>query len=281
MFKEFRADGLAAGDPIDVERPPDSAQICLTYVTYNKLSSVYYWLASIAVLLVNLLFYLIVDPLVRQIGFQQKRTESLMSFITISILLYVDLVVMPIMLDMNLIEFDEYHISKAIFQGRHTDMGAGWYEDTGGELIRTTLLFALQTLLDFAGDWAAWHICRCCARAEHRNAPRPKQAGLNIQNDYLRFREIHAGPEYAFYYQVSKTTVTVLICLSLGGLLPLLYPIGLLACAVQYTTERLSLAYFYRLPPRYGTQLGMIAATMITYAAPLSFALMLWQYTNK
>lgn len=68
MYKEFRSDGQPLDAPIDDERPPETAQICKTYVTYDKLSSAYYWLASVAVLLVNLLFYLIIDPLIRLIG---------------------------------------------------------------------------------------------------------------------------------------------------------------------------------------------------------------------
>ena len=104
---------------------------------------------------------------------------------------------------------------------------------------------------------------------------------MNTQTDYLRFRDSEAGPEYAFYYQVGKTTVTVAICLSLGGLMPILYPVALVYCIVQYIVDRMALAYFYRLPPRYGTHLEEIAATMITYCIPISFGLMLWQYTNK
>jgi hypothetical protein len=174
MFDEFRSDGEKLDTAINPEMPPKVEQICLKYVTYDKLSDAYYWLASVAILLVNLVFYMIVDPLIRQIGLLQRRTESVMAFVTMTILLYVDLCIMPIMLDMNLVEFDEYHITKSAFQGKHTDMGALWYTDTGAGLIRTMIIYALQTPVDFVVDWIVWNICRNCAIREHAAMPRTK-----------------------------------------------------------------------------------------------------------
>jgi hypothetical protein len=45
--------------------------------------------------------------------------------------------------------------------------------------------------------------------------------------------------------------IVMVICNTLGPALPFLYLIGTIAIFVQYIMDRLELAFFYRLPPKY------------------------------
>jgi hypothetical protein len=67
--------------------------------------------------------------------------------------------------------------------------------------------------------------------------------------------DLHAGPEYCFYYKCSNASVIVFSCLIFGPSMPLLYIIGFVAVCIQYVTDRVTLTYFYRLPPKYSEKL--------------------------
>ena len=69
--------------------------------------------------------------------------------------------------------------------------------------------------------------------------------------NYFEFLELHAGPEYCIYYKCTKTNMVVFITLIFGPALPILYIICVLSLWSQYLVERLSLAYFYRIPPKF------------------------------
>ena len=49
----------------------------------------------------------------------------------------------------------------------------------------------------------------------------------------------------------------VFVCLMFGGSMPILYFIGMFATAITYFTDRLTLTYFYRLPPKFTEKLNI------------------------
>jgi len=92
---------------------------------------------------------------------------------------------------------------------------------------------------------------------------------------------LFAGPEYCFYYKVAYTNLHVLICLLFGGALPLLYFIALLALSVQYFVDRLSLTYFYRIPPKFSDKLTKMTIKLMSFVPVLMLACTFWLHTNK
>jgi len=55
---------------------------------------------------------------------------------------------------------------------------------------------------------------------------------MNVSNNFLKFLDLHAGPEYCFYQKAANTNMIVVISLIFGPALPILYYIGLLAIAI-------------------------------------------------
>ena len=81
---------------------------------------------------------------------------------------------------------------------------------------------------------------------------------MNKHYDYLEFLELHAGPEYMIYYKCANTNMMVFITLIFGPALPVLYIISLISLFFQYVIERVTLAYFYRIPPKFSDKLTLL-----------------------
>lgn len=99
-------------------------------------------------------------------------------------------------------------------------------------------------------------------------------------SDQLTFLENYAGPEYIFFYKAAVANLTMMICFIFGGCMPAFYLIGMLAIAVQYTVDRVALAYHYRLPPSYSEILTLGILEMMSWIPLVTLCLMFWQYTN-
>jgi hypothetical protein len=99
---------------------------------------------------------------------------------------------------------------------------------------------------------------------------------MNILNDFLIFMDLHAGPEYPFYYKVANTNLVVFVCLMFGGSMPILYFIGMFATAITYFTDRLTLTYFYRLPPKFTEKLNIDSLKLMSVAPLLGLMILTW-----
>ena len=64
----------------------------------------------------------------------------------------------------------------------------------------------------------------------------------------LNFIDQHVGPEYPIYYKAANSILVVMVCLIFAPAFPIFYFIGLIAIFIQYFMERVTLAYFYRIP---------------------------------
>ena len=50
---------------------------------------------------------------------------------------------------------------------------------------------------------------------------------MNVNQNFLKFLDLNAGPEYFFYQKCANTNMMVLICTIFGPAFPILYFIGL------------------------------------------------------
>jgi hypothetical protein len=66
-----------------------------------------------------------------------------------------------------------------------------------------------------------------------------------------------------------------------GPGIPILYPAFLLAITIQYTTERLQMAYYYKQPPMYDDALSNTAINFCYCAPVLQMFFGYWMYSNK
>lgn len=106
------------------------------------------------------------------------------------------------------------------------------------------------------------------------------QSQMNIRNDYLKFLELHAGPEYPFYYRCAYLNMVSIICIFFGPAFPHLYFIGLISVFNFYIMERLTLTYFFRIPPKFNESLTLQIISNISWIPIFSLMLSFWMYTN-
>ena len=66
-----------------------------------------------------------------------------------------------------------------------------------------------------------------------------------------------------------------------GPAFPILYFIALIAIGIQYFIDRLTLSYFYRLPPKFSEKLTLQTVRIMAIAPLFSLLVSFWLYTNK
>lgn len=177
---------------------------------------------AVSIIGINIIFYLIVVPLVKQIGFYRKGIEEITSSQYLVVCLFLDMVILPILVGINLTEFG----LPSAFNGKHTDFGASWYPTVGRQIAMFMLLFCLQPIIDLLVSFSNLHAKRWYKRTfVYRDENEMKR-------DTLTYIDMHAGPEYPFYYQTSKTVTVMLICLIFGGSMPILYLVGIIALII-------------------------------------------------
>ena len=124
-----------------------------------------------------------------------------------------------------------------------------------------------------------------CRRKYYRkyyyNKVQKERSKHHVHICQTEFMDLYAGPEYCFYYKSANAILMVFITLIFGSIFPILYVIALFSLGVQYVIERLSLTYFYRIPPKYDVSVTKQTLRLMTVAPLLSLMFTFWVYTNK
>lgn len=79
----------------------------------------------------------------------------------------------------------------------------------------------------------------------------------------------------------STLIVNVLVSMSFGVGLPLLFPIVLFNLILQYILDRLLTVYLYRQPPMFDVELTETALNILQWAVVLYLAVGFWMMSNK
>jgi hypothetical protein len=190
------------------------------------------------------------------------------------------MIILPLIIGMNLIEFYDmaFFESFSLFRGRHTDFGALWYTDVGRQIVSMMLVFMIRPIFEFGIEYATLRLKRWWYKKSVKREDKP---GFDKTYDYIEFLELHAGPEYNFYYKTANTTIMVFITLIFGPALPVLYIISLIAIGSAYFIDRLALTYFYRIPPKYSEKLTLLNLKIMSFAPIISLVFTFWLYNNQ
>lgn len=267
-FKSFREDGLnqlpssllsqIEESEAESSKEVETRQICKNFVAYKKYSSYYFILTSILIIIYNSFFYTFTYPVISMIGYHTRTEENSVVSQMIIVCLVIDMILLPFMIGMNLIEYGSVKVNFLSFfnTGKHTDFGAEWYSDIGKQLMITMIVFSLQPFIDFLTESLVLKGCRSCKRRfVYGRIKQSDQSKDNVRNDYLKFLDLQAGPTYDFYYKCAYVNMVVIITLIFGPVYPMLYLIGAMSLANFYFMERLMLTYFYRIPPKFSEDL--------------------------
>lgn len=130
---------------------------------YAKLTTYYYLLMTIMILIYNSLFYTFTLPVVKLIGYHTKTDENILTSQAIIGCLTTDMIILPIMIGMNLVEYhDNTNTGVLSFfnSGKHTDFGAEWYPDVGYQMVLTMIIYSFQPYIDMVVEFALMHLFR-------------------------------------------------------------------------------------------------------------------------
>ena len=134
-------------------------------------------------------------------------------------------------------------------------------------------------ILEFASLWAIRWLFKsydqgrwCC----------PSNQPLKTRKKTIQgYVDLYKGPEFEIYYQYAYMLTVVWITFLFGQLIPMLFPIGLIALIVLYLTDRLLLAYSYRAPPVYDRKMATLSIFMLQFATIMYVAIGAWVYSNQ
>ena len=146
------------------------------------------------------------------------------------------------------------------------------------------IIFSFQPVIDFIVEflrqkYAQRSFLKTKAGAHAHHVHTSKCA--HKKYDYQEFVSLHAGPQYLIYYKCANTNMMVFITIFFGSALPILYIITCWSILCQYVFERLTLAYFYRLPPKFNDQLTLLNIKLMQLATIPSLLLTFWLYGNN
>lgn len=214
---------------------------------YQKLTSYYYFFMCVFIILYNIFLYMFIAPILSFGGFHQTGTFDNISTTVVAICYLVDCMLIPIMIGANFLEYDDNDWLNKIFTGKNTDFGKDWYPDVGYQLLVTMNLFVTTPFVSLSCEWGDLLFRRWWRR---KHVYKDQEKTKYDQNDLLKYLDLQAGPEYIMDYKIANTTTILFVSTVLGPVLPLLYPIGLFACVIQYCTEKYALEKCYRLPKK-------------------------------
>jgi hypothetical protein len=92
----------------------------------------------------NGFFYAYSHPAISLIGFHMITHVNSWTTIVIFVCLFTDMIILPLVIGMNLVEFVEIETfsQMSILKGKHTDFGALWYSDIGYQIVFTLIIFS-------------------------------------------------------------------------------------------------------------------------------------------
>lgn len=161
-------------------------------------------------------------------------------------------------------------VNSMVFNAKHSDFTARWYYDVGISLTLSMLIEAFMPLVEFLIDWL---IIKFERGADGAWKGDPFHTKSNSQQEYI---EKYSGPDFEISARYS--TILLFLCISLiyGSVMPLLYPISLLAMFVLFTLDRCLVCYFYREPPSVDERLTQKAISYARRVPLLSLPFLFW-----
>jgi hypothetical protein len=100
------------------------------------------------------------------------------------------------------------------------------------------------------------------------------------KQDIFNYVKLYAGPEFKMHSNYAKVILLIYVTLMYGLLLPVLFPICVLALFNIFTTDTLMLTYWYQRPPMYDDMIYRKALKILALAPILTFSFGYWAMSN-
>ena len=94
------------------------------------------------------------------------------------------------------------------------------------------------------------------------------------------FQEMYSGPAFVIHYKYSFVMNVSFCAFLFGPGMPILFPIAWFAVFLQYTMERLMMAYSYRKPVMYDSEINRNCLRMLSFGPVVYIFSAAWTFSN-
>ena len=139
-MRYFRKDGVENTKFIKEDEYHEKVQqnrICSLYVFEYKFSMYFHMILAVTIIIINAIFFAIIEPLVERVGLHKRTPEVLMKTYMIVLCYLLDMWLLPILIGLNL---KEYGVKD--FSGLFTDFSEDWYILVGQQIFTTMVIFS-------------------------------------------------------------------------------------------------------------------------------------------
>lgn len=144
--------------------------------------------------------------------------------------------------------------------GVFPDLNAFWFNDIGYMVSSSMIIEAIFPVIEFFFFWLLKWVKLVI---DQRRLCCPNNPYRTNQKTIAGFEELYSGPEFEIHYKYAYIIDVVFLTCLFGPSMPIFFPIAFFAIFLQYTVERLMIAYWYKRPPIYDARLNRSALYLL------------------
>lgn len=265
-------------DPLLPYPKSTSAPICKTYYVYMTgwgyiLEQAFNYLVVILSFVVRTFFIWIAE----KVRFMSLTKETLFAMISVFYITFLNYGVIYLAASWDNRNALSGTFVDTLFDGLYPDFNALWFNDVGVLIVAIMVSNMYWPPLEFA----MFYGLRLLYRMIDQRSLCPSNSTKTHCKTMQSYVETYAGETFSLSYKYSYMLVVTFVTFLFGSGLPILFPIGLLSLIGLYLTERLMMAYSYKRPPMYGTELNTRTLQLMLGAPILYCCYAAWLFTNQ
>ena len=150
--------------------------------------------------------------------------------------------------------------STSIFaRGIYQDVNSQWFLDVGKSVMSTMTFNIVMPAVEFGAGWFGRYCSRVWDQRRHNldfSALLPGSYQNTRCTSIQEFTEIYCGPEFVIHYKYSYILNVCCIAFIFGPMLPMLFVSAFFSLTCLFTVEKLAMAYSYKRPPMYDSDIN-------------------------
>lgn len=160
-------------------------------------------------------------------------------------------------------------------RGPFHDYSPDWYEEVGNKIVQAMVINAVLPIVGVVSTAAVPMALRALDNDFSFDVYKTKMTSMP------KFKALYSGAEYPIHIKYSDTLNVVFVTCLYGVGMPILFPIAALTLYLQWLSERITVAYFVRMPPAMDDSLSTNALNMLKWAPLLLLFNGFWMVGNK
>lgn len=268
-----------------------------------------YFLTGVVSVLINVVNYLLsmfVETFAESIGYNTltEKYRTIMVCTFVSSFVNTGLITLIVNADFT---FSPYAIAWLPVHMAYTDLTRTWWLKIGTSMVQTVMIQAFMPIISAMISigittpkrWLDSGFPCCPSKLEIDDARIERKRKLEGDEGVQRLLDeaetrkatskvkifdyvnLYAGPEFKMHSNYAKVILLIFVCFMYAVLIPVLFPICMLALINTYLVDKLMLTYWYKRPPMYDDKIYVEALHLLRLAPLLTFALGYWALSNS